>query len=128
MRKPEYKNRVKEYGKVLRRPGFLDDDFAGLLEIEVIGMKRMIRSFQRNPYHDKSDLRWMKIYLKLVEMYLKDTWWDKDPRYPNRKVNMRNAERFKKQGLVNYPGFLYEEKLWNLICMIKLNYQRTWWI
>ena len=139
MKRPEkrYKaKRLKEYRKLLMSNKCFDWDFTSILYVERLQMLRVAKAIQREDIRHENwerDVRWIKLAVKILDVYLTDSWWDLDENGEMTvpKVNIKNFKRFcpswdtvddrlKRQAL-------YEEKLWYLYNKIRLYKLRRWW-
>lgn len=126
------KRRLKEYRNLLMSEKFHDWDYTSILQVERIQMLRVARSLSVGPYKHTSwerDVYWIKLAVKILDMFLNDTWWTTDGGVIP-YVNTKNSYRFLKYEPATGEDkkfLLYEEKLWHLYGKIRLTYMRGWW-
>ena len=113
-----------------------DFDFSSILFAELHQMKRVRKSIEKYKSHVdwEYDVSRIKLAERILEMYFSCEWfeYDKDGNCILPYINTKNYKRFASNISMSPENdcvkrHIYEEKLWNVYCLIRKYNTRHWW-
>lgn len=135
------KKRVKEYRNLLMSGKIHDFDFTSILYVERLQMLRVAKAISTESIRHEGwerDVYWIKLAVKILDLYLNDTWWtiENGKTIIKPYVNIKNFKKYRPNltqeeidsiDIDMRKQIIYEEKLWNIYNKIRTNYMRIWW-